>query len=113
MNDRLLLGAMYGETGDWKTGLVYTTDAERLVDEILAKPHTDLVSEDNKVTSFINQAIALRHLGRFDEAPATAAAADWSWCLKSWRRIKTSNAPVSYLADLQEQKRESWGTLRS
>jgi tetratricopeptide (TPR) repeat protein len=68
MNSRLLVGGMYQNLGDWKKGLTYTMEAERLVDEVLGMAPTDLVNQDSKATVFYNETLALKHLGRLDEA---------------------------------------------
>lgn len=104
MNSRLLVGAMYGETGDWATGLKYTLEAERLVDEVLRMAPGDLTNQDSKVTILMNQAIAYRHLGKLDQAREKCREA-----LRLASALLSQNPdaknPVGYLEDLREQAR--------
>jgi tetratricopeptide (TPR) repeat protein len=104
MNNRLVLGGMYSNMNDWQTGVKYSLEAERLVDEILRISPSDLTSQDSKVTILMNLAIAYRHLGKLDDAREQCREA-----LQLASRLLSENReaknPVGYLDDLREQAR--------
>ncbi len=104
MNSRLLVGAMYGETNDWQTGVKYSREAERLVNELLRMSPSDLTSQDSKVTILMNLAIAYRHLGKLSDAREECRQGLQlaSRLLSEDREAKN---PVGYLEDLREQAR--------
>ncbi len=104
MNNRLLLGAMYGETNDWQTGLKYSLEAERLVNETLGMSPGDLTSQDSKVTILMNLAIAYRHLGKLGDAREQCRQA-LQLASRVLSQDREAKNPVAYLVDLREQAR--------
>jgi tetratricopeptide (TPR) repeat protein len=68
MNNRVLLGAVANDAGDPQAGLRYDTEAEQMAERLLARWPTDLDIVDNETMILMNQAIALRHLNRVEQA---------------------------------------------
>ncbi len=102
MNNRVLLGAVANDAGDPQAGLRYDTEAEQMADRLLARWPTDLDIVDNKTMILMNQAIALRHLKRVEQARVPLRKALDLAAMLIARKSGSKN-PVTDLEELRYQ----------